>query len=260
MRRKRRSLLIILILLSVLPAYADLSSGLVVHYSFDGSAHDVSGNGYNGTVHGATLTTDRFGTSDSAYHFDGTDDYIDMVSSFGGYSSFSEFAWVKADSLHSRNNFIQSSNWYRNDPLGNNGGFDLAITNGYIKSWVNQPNRTGSSVLGGPYIDLDKWFLLGFTWDGSMHRLYLDGVEVASEPYAGYMGISAKNSLIATKNYGSGLNGFFNGDIDDLRIYDRALTGSEIAELSVVPAPGAFLLCGIGPGVAGRKLRRRRAA
>lgn len=46
-----------------------------------------------------------------------------------------------------------------------------------------------------------KWHLIGSTWDGSIHRLYLDGVEVASGPYAGSIGTSDKNSLMAAKYY-----------------------------------------------------------
>jgi len=47
-------------------------------YDFSGDAHDGSGNGNDGAVHGATLTEDRVGNADSAYYFDGVDDYIDL--------------------------------------------------------------------------------------------------------------------------------------------------------------------------------------
>ncbi len=47
------------------------TGGLVAYYPFNGNANDVSGNGYNGTVNGATLTTDRFGNPNSAYNFNG---------------------------------------------------------------------------------------------------------------------------------------------------------------------------------------------
>ena len=55
-----------------------VSDGSVACYSFNGNANDESGNGNNGTVNGATLTTDRFGNSDSAYDFDGIDDSISV--------------------------------------------------------------------------------------------------------------------------------------------------------------------------------------
>ena len=59
-------------------SFADLSDGLVAYYPFNGNADDESGNGNHGTVNGATLTIDRFGNENSAYSFDGIDDYIDI--------------------------------------------------------------------------------------------------------------------------------------------------------------------------------------
>ena len=50
--------------------------GLVAYYPFDGNASDMSGNGYDGTVDGATLGADRQGTASMAYNFDGVDDRI----------------------------------------------------------------------------------------------------------------------------------------------------------------------------------------
>jgi len=57
---------------------ADLSDGLIAYYPFNGNANDESGNGNNGTINGATLTTDRFGNTNCAYSFDGVNDYIDV--------------------------------------------------------------------------------------------------------------------------------------------------------------------------------------
>src|SRR6185369_7798425 len=56
-----------------------LETGLVASYSFSGNARDESGNGNDGVVHGATLTTDRFGNSNSAYTFNGSSSYIEMT-------------------------------------------------------------------------------------------------------------------------------------------------------------------------------------
>ena len=50
----------------------------MAHYPFTGNANDESGNGNNGTVFGATLALDRWGNPNSAYSFDGSDDYIDI--------------------------------------------------------------------------------------------------------------------------------------------------------------------------------------
>ena len=56
------------------PAF--LTNGLIAYYPFNGNANDASGNGNNGTVYGATLTADRFGNPNSAYYFNGTNNYI----------------------------------------------------------------------------------------------------------------------------------------------------------------------------------------
>lgn len=61
-------------------AIADLMTGLVASYPFNGNAIDESGNGNDGTVYGAVLTADRFGNPDSAYAFVGVNDYIDVSS------------------------------------------------------------------------------------------------------------------------------------------------------------------------------------
>lgn len=56
----------------------DLSNGLLLHYDFNGNANDISGNGMHATVNGATLTTDKDGNANSAYSFDGVDDFIEL--------------------------------------------------------------------------------------------------------------------------------------------------------------------------------------
>jgi len=74
--------------------YADLNDGLVAYYPFNGNANDESGNGNHGTVNGATLTDNRFGNPNSAYNFDGSNDYIDAPTNFG-YTTFTVTAWIK---------------------------------------------------------------------------------------------------------------------------------------------------------------------
>ena len=61
-------------------SYGGINDGLVAYYPFNGNANDESGNGHNGTINSATLTSDRFGNPNSAYSFDGVNDYIDIGS------------------------------------------------------------------------------------------------------------------------------------------------------------------------------------
>ena len=60
-------------------AYAGLNDGLVAYYPFNGNANDESGHGLNGAVYGASLTADGFGKSNSAYEFNGVNNYGSMA-------------------------------------------------------------------------------------------------------------------------------------------------------------------------------------
>jgi hypothetical protein len=73
------------------------TNGLVGWWPFNGNANDESGNGNDGTVNGATLTTDRFGIVSKAYNFDGVDDFIEVATSNGQFDSqnFSLSFWFK---------------------------------------------------------------------------------------------------------------------------------------------------------------------
>ena len=77
------------------PTYVP-ANGLVGWWPFNGNANDESGNNNNGTVNGATLTSDRFGNSNMAYNFDGINDYISTFRS--GYTTFSISLWCKLPS------------------------------------------------------------------------------------------------------------------------------------------------------------------
>ena len=74
--------------------------GLVAHYPFSGNANDVSGKGKNATVHGPTLTKDRFEQSGKAYSFDGSNDYISApnnLKNFGIQNQFTLSSWFKVE-------------------------------------------------------------------------------------------------------------------------------------------------------------------
>ena len=71
-----------------------LSNGLIAHYPFNGNANDISGNNYHGTVVGTTPTTNRFGIVNSAYSFDGVNNYIQVLRNWSIINSnFSISIW-----------------------------------------------------------------------------------------------------------------------------------------------------------------------
>ncbi|MFW9930969.1 MAG: hypothetical protein ACFFD1_16390, partial [Candidatus Thorarchaeota archaeon] len=86
------------------------SAGLVAYYPFNGNAKDESGNGNDGVIIGASATKDRFGTRNSAYSFDGVDDYIEVADSrsLNFTNSFTISAWYLWNGIGDRNQFIVS--------------------------------------------------------------------------------------------------------------------------------------------------------
>ena len=71
-----------------------LTNGLVAYYPFNGNANDATGNGNNGTVHGAVLTTNRFGDVNSAYLFDGNSAYIETARPLPDMQSATFSVWI----------------------------------------------------------------------------------------------------------------------------------------------------------------------
>jgi len=97
---KKLTFLLLFVLFCVSSFFAQIpTNGLVAWYPFHGNANDSSGNGHNGTVNGATLTTDRFGNANYAYSFNGNGNIITLDNTIGnfGTSDFTISAWINGD-------------------------------------------------------------------------------------------------------------------------------------------------------------------
>ena len=237
-----------MILVTVLgsTSFADLNNGLVAYFPFNGNANDLSGNGHNGTVFGAVLTTDRFGNANSAYSFDGVNDYIDLSNTAGlNFTSggFTLAAWVKFTADNNDDAIIgKHINGYWNGYFlgaGNIGG-PANVFNFYVS---NDPR----SITTETYNDGNYHFVAG-SYDGAYQYLYVDGVLKSSRQNT-YTTTNNINISIGRHSAQSDIyGGYFSGVIDDVRIYNRSLSASEIQQLTVVPEPisaGLFLLGGI---------------
>jgi len=152
-------------------SFADLNQGLVAYYPFNGNANDESGNGNNGTVDGATLTTDRFGKGNSAYYFDGKSKITVPTSpSLEILGHITVSAWVRTSGTN-KNSMIVRKVGINNLNTGfstlanyyNNGKFTCGIFSS--KSTVL---HSATSVIDG------KWHHLLFTHDGQYLKVYVD--------------------------------------------------------------------------------------
>jgi uncharacterized repeat protein (TIGR02543 family) len=201
--------------------YQSESQGLVAYYPFNGNANDESFNGNNGTVNGATLTTDRFGNVNSAYSFDGTNDFISVPhASILNLSMFTIGVWVFDTSSDTTvHEIILKGQYPYNYGIGSGSG----------------GNFGGIFNSGGVYQDVgttdifarNKWHYIIFTHDGNTGKIYVDGIQTDSLA-AGNIQTNTQPIIFGSYN---GSNYFFKGVIDDIRIYNRAFTGEEITQL-----------------------------
>jgi hypothetical protein len=226
-----------------------ITDGLVAAYDFSGNANDNSGNGHDGDVHGAVLSFDRFGNPDSAYSFDGVDDYIDAGAHPLSYEYASVSLWAKTDD--NRDNYGLFA-W---NTSSNNGGIDLGV--GIL--WAGGPENVVNGAFrddawsGGSYPRIgsstsvadNEWHHICFVYDGDA-RLYVDG---------SLENILPRSSTLSNQNqymyFGHLVNQavgqyHFQGHIDDIYIFNRALSEDEVGQLSAVPVPGAIWLFGSG--------------
>jgi hypothetical protein len=217
--------LVVLLALIAKVSVSQLTLGLVGHYTFAGDAADASTYANDGTIQGAVLTTDRFGTPNSAYEFDGVSDVI-VIGAYTNMSpteALSVAAWIKTNSA------AGSPAIY--DRLETGDGFGLRL-NGAGKLRLTINGGVMSDVISTTVIDDGVWHCVVGTYDrnAGMLKVYVDGVLEGTEfstEFIDYMP-EPRNSI---GGVGGTAHVYFDGSIDEVRIYERALTLAEIEEL-----------------------------
>ncbi len=205
------------------PSYVP-TNGLVGWWPFNGNANDESGNGNNGTVNGATLTTDRFGTGNNAYSFDGSNDEIVIThnSSFN-FTQFTISCWALKDnqSLYIPGiiSKVQTNNWgwylVTNSNISDSLTFQGAISSGNY--------FTANSA---PLTPL-QWVHIVGTFSPGLQQIYVNGVLIDIGNNPGNLYNTSENIRIGFKNGDS----YWGGKIDDIGIWNRVLTPQEITDL-----------------------------
>ena len=213
---------------------------LVAHLPLRGNANDVSGNGNHGMVIGASLTADRFGHADSAYRFDGVNDYIELANERNfDLRNFTIAVHVKISTFPAPPPPM-SAGKYTIISKGENGGnftVDLTKWEGVSYGSVSYSQRTVSGIWTGGStgtISLNRFHQIAVTGEGAVLRLYLDGQLKLEKTNVGPRLLNDTPVLIG-RSAGAVSPNWFKGVIDDVRIYNRALSAPEIYELHVAP-------------------------
>ncbi len=221
----------------------DIDSGLVAWWSFDDStAVDNSGNGHNGTIYGATPVS-GVGALGTALSFDGVNDYIAVPNSPGlnPPNAITVAAWFRPVSYygHAHDPIVGKAYGSHTNPYYQ---YHLSVNSDLRPSAY--PNSFDFSVApDGQYLGvgtprlfwtLGTWYFLAGTYDGSAVKFYVDSTLISQQPANGIMTDYGGPVYIAKF---VNLDGYLPGTIDDIRIYNRALSLSEIQHLHGLAYP-----------------------
>ena len=211
---------------------ADISTGLTASYMFNSNADDTTGHGYTGTTHNVTLTSDRFSTTNSAYSFNGSTSYIDVPNStninFANGISFS--AWIMPTALTNASvvdAMSGSGNGFRTNTRDNSSPSPIF--------WSCSGNyNVGITAVSNSQYAIGTWYNITGTWgtDDSV-RVYFNGVlqQTQHAPY----NYTNTNPIYIGRGRQSSTYEFFAGKIDDIKIYNRALTGCDVDSIFNLP-------------------------
>lgn len=215
----------------------DATKGLVAFYPFCGNADDAGPNLLNGTVAGARLTADRFGTPNSAYSFNGINNSIIFSSvPTNKIDDWAISAWINPASLSQSGMAITLGyDDMVNAPICN--GYSIGIGDGSGSYYVNGGNLMGlfSNIsfynTNYAFSSTTNWYHIVMQRKSGVLNFYVNGVLLGysntTTPYA------PTSFTIGSQN---GIR-YFNGKIDDIKIYNKALSDTEIQTLYNEPAP-----------------------
>ena len=215
-----------------------LNDGLVAYYPFNGNANDESGNGLNGTVlTGTTLTNDRYNLSNSAYEVDGINCPTPKGLSLPVSVTNSEYTisiWCKSSDSSKQSQTIINSFPHGYIALSLNYGLPNTL-NKICSSYGNGPWLIGGDIINWNSIDKQNWKNFIIVKKSNALYFYENGnlsfnqqISVLSSPGT----IESFTCGGISINGGSGCYETFKGKIDDIRIYNRALSQEEISYLA----------------------------
>ncbi|MFH1642594.1 MAG: LamG-like jellyroll fold domain-containing protein, partial [Nanoarchaeota archaeon] len=196
---------------------------LLMHFNndsdYENSTHvyDWSGNDNNGTLLGTARSngTAQFGNFGGSFRSEGAD-HINITSfSQKNNESFSVVAWIKiSTALNNYNGIISNLN-------GTNGGWSFHILNNKLRS-------SGGISLGATTLTVDQWYHVGYIFNGSHEKIYLNAQIDSNYIEHGY---TSQNMLTIGRANGAVNSYFFNGTIDELAIWNRSLSAEEILNI-----------------------------
>ncbi|AWB68034.1 hypothetical protein C2869_17090 [Saccharobesus litoralis] len=207
-------------------------SELIAYYPIATNAQDYSGNGHHGLVSGAMLTVGKDGDPFSAYYFDGRDKItVNTLRNYAFGDQLSASIWFKRTGLVTRYQGLL------NNGYNTFGSFEIRMgreSNGrVIFSRVrSQGGATHGIGFNDVFPSLNQWHHAVLTYDGNSTKFYIDG-EFIEQSAAASGDMLVKNTPLTIGHAGTGASNteYFYGAIDDIRIYNRALSAEDVEML-----------------------------
>lgn len=213
------------------PSSSVPTNGLVAYYPFNGNANDLSGNGNTGFTTNISSTTDRKGNSAGAFLFNGSTSSVEIqhTSNLAFSNNYSISVYVRHSSV-SRSG--TGYDWFCIFTKGDiNSGVSLmqqASSSGILRFY--HPGINGSFTDYSNFISSNTWIHYVVVRNGSVTRIYQNGSLVQTKTGSGTPAFNNSNLKIGGPNTAT-FPYYFHGAMDDLRIYNRALTDSEVLQL-----------------------------
>jgi hypothetical protein len=229
-----------------------LYAGLVGYYNFtNGNLNDSSGTGNDIIFNNAVKTTDRFGRPDNAYLFNGSSSYMQIKhSSMLNPKRISLVAMFKVNGYYQ--GLCHANQIFGKGNLdGGNGVWclrfhDLFNDNcsaavdtatqfmyGAYGNNILSTTTTSSATTGSYFINTGKWYTVVYTYDGVDSKIYVNG-ELKGSQHTTATFTDNTNDVFIGKTGNTNYPYWFNGVIDELRIYSRALNENEVKQLSLL--------------------------
>jgi hypothetical protein len=223
-------------------------STLIAWYTFDNDVLDHSGNNNNVIFNNASLTSGKKGLEKTAYNFDGAGNYMQVANSASlNVPEITIYALVKPNGFyqskcHGNRIISKGFNDYDNGRIDlgfddaayyNYEGCDAPVQNNFQNfygSYGDGVNATGATNFSD-YIQTNQWYGIVYTYDGVYSNLYVNGILVNQVKQSTTFN-SNSYPLYIGRNQDPQYPYYFNGVIDEIKIFKKALSASEAAELS----------------------------
>lgn len=211
-----------------------LENSLLGRWTFDdtkyGVAEDSSGNGRHAKVYGATQTE---GHLSGALMFDGHDDYIEL-GDLGEHKSATIAFWIKTQGIDSRErvSLISSDVWEE-------GSLRVILKNEIVSAYLHMGTGSNGKLRSGllvsqKLLDYGEWYHVAIVVNTEIgiFKLFTNGIDVDMDDIIRFLGRIKLNKQVVGKALAAiGSSSYFRGSIDDVRVYDKALSTAEIRKL-----------------------------